>query len=810
MLDPRIEEVISTQIAGQFPDFYREEGPLFVAFVEAYYRWLETEGQALYHSRRVLKDKDVDTTADEFLVHFKQKYLRGIQLETESNVRQLIKHSLDLYRTKGTERSIDLLFRLVFGVGAEVYFPSKDVFRLSSGKWVRPIYLEFVDKGDANAFLGTQIEGVLSGARGFVERIVRKKTPSRYVDVMYISDAKGVFEAGEVINRSTSPLAEAVCPIVAGSLSSLVVLDGGGGYSVGDIVDLSAISGYGGQARVTSVTEADGAVVLELVDGGFGYTNTAQILVSDAVITLAGMAGGNGEYFDLFDSVVQTLATVDYEDANGTFSAGQQVFNYHANSDLKGTAYVSNVATINSTHGNLVLSVVSGTMDGDRFYTTGNAVSANQGTVSETTVTGNVIATGDSTITVTSRNGTFVFGETITQGNSYAVVTGSSGDILYLEELVGRFTVGANIFGSTSGAYGAVQDVAIDVGVTVDSGSFVPGRFTYAVKDSEVLRLTTISEGTGFQMEVGSLDQVETVDINTDFLIDIANVELDAVAYGFTADPSANLSSVMIDAMSFDSYDVGRISTINLLAPGQDYALPPMIRVFEPAIFGLNRTGYVVTFIPVSGTFSIGEIIEQEDTGARGQVLTSNSSTITMKRMSIGSSFSLTTNSSTQIVGVFSGAVANAIGVDTIATDHLGYGRSGADAILYTEATTAEGVVTTLDVIDSGFGYSDGREVGFSAENRTPGSALASALTQGRGTGYWKTKGGLLSSTKYLFDGDYWQEFSYEVRSSKTLDSYGDMLKQVVHVAGTKMFGALVTDSRLSAPVDVSSSMVVS
>jgi hypothetical protein len=812
-IDPRIEEIISSQIASQFPDFYREEGPIFVAFVEAYYRWLESEGQALYHSRRALATKDVDTTADDFLTHFKQKYLNGIQLETESSIRTLIKHSLDLYRTKGTERSIDLLFRLVFGVGAEVYFPSKDLFRLSSGKWVQPTYLEVTDRGNLAQFLGTQIEGVESGARAFVERTVRKRTPNRFVDIVYLSDAKGVFQAGEVINRTTSPLTEDLCPVVVGSLSSLTVTDGGGGYEVGDIVELSSIHGYGGKARVSAITSTGGSVTLELIDGGFGYTVNAQVLISNAVITVAGMAGGAGEYFDLFDRIDQNTATIAYEGATGEFTPGEQVFTYHANNLLRGTSYVSNAVATNATHGNLVLSVISGNISGGRFWTTANAVAANQTSISLSQAVGNVIATGGASVTVTSRAGTFVFGETISQGDSQAVVSGVSGDFLYLEDISGKFTVNSVVVGSVSGATGNVYEVGISVGVLVTGTTFsAVDDFAYVVRNGEALRITTMSQGFNFSAEIGTLDELETTDINTDYLMDLDGVELDAAAYGFAGDPTANSADVIEDALSFESYELGRISSLNLLSPGSEYALPPLVRIFEPAIYGLSMTGYAIGFTGATGTFAIGEIVEQPATGARGQILTSNSSQITMKRMTVGSSFVLTSNSTTRFTGVLSGASANAVSIDSLEVQPLGFGRTGADAEILTEATTAEGVVTTLAVVDSGFGYVDGTEIGFllDEEGNLPGSAVVDSDTQGTGTGYWKRKGGLLSSTKRLFDGDYWQEFSYEVRSSKTLDQYSDMLKQVVHVAGTKMFGALVTDSRMDAEISISSSIVIS
>ncbi len=103
-LDPAVELTISNLVENKFPEIYR---------------WLESPENALWYARRWLQLNDIDETIDSFLIYFKEKYLKNIQLETTSDVRLMIKHALDIYRSKGSPQSIDLLFRLVFGVGAD-------------------------------------------------------------------------------------------------------------------------------------------------------------------------------------------------------------------------------------------------------------------------------------------------------------------------------------------------------------------------------------------------------------------------------------------------------------------------------------------------------------------------------------------------------------------------------------------------------------------------------------------------------------------------------------------------------------------
>src|SRR5688572_16744009 len=73
--------------------------------------------------------------------------------------------------------------------------------------------------------------------------------------------------------------------------------------------------------------------------------------------------------------------------------------------------------------------------------------------------------------------------------------------------------------------------------------------------------------------------------------------------------------------------------------------------------------------------------------------------------------------------------------------------------------------------------------------NTVNGTAIAIVSSQGIGQGYYKQKGGFLSDQKRLYDGHYYQDFSYDIISSLQLDKYSEVLKKVVHTAGFVFFG---------------------
>ena len=141
-MDFTVEKYISNFIENQFPRFYQEEGPVFIQFVKAYYEWMESNGKPIGEARNLISYRDIDETLTSFLEFFQKKYLYGIPFNIIVNKRYLLKHILDVYRSKGTIQCYKLLFRLIYDEDVEIYLPSQDVLRVSDGKWNQPKYLE--------------------------------------------------------------------------------------------------------------------------------------------------------------------------------------------------------------------------------------------------------------------------------------------------------------------------------------------------------------------------------------------------------------------------------------------------------------------------------------------------------------------------------------------------------------------------------------------------------------------------------------------------------------------------------------------
>lgn len=799
-----VPTIISNFVETQFPAFYTQSGPNFIAFVKAYYEWMESSNNPIYFSRNYYGIKDIDTTLDEFIVFFKEKYLKNIQLQTFSDTRQLIKHALDIYRTKGSQRCVELLFQLVFNKKVNFYYPSTDLFKLSDGQWYQPIYLELPLSDNNILLVNKEIYGLTSGATAFVEYIVRRNTDGKGLlqDIAYISAITGKFQVYEKIQPVDKSVVIELCPSIMGSLTEVEInsFGTGQGFSVGDIVSIDGTYGKSATGRVNATANQFGVVIPMMVEGGYGYTNTSPVYVSNVVFTITDINITNTystTYFQFLDQFTQPLGYINYINANGIFTTGQEIFTYYSNGSVAGSAYIMNINQTNTSTGIIFVNILSGNV-ANTFYTSANAIGANLAVsngFSWSNATGSYIANDASIILTVNSNIGFQIGERINQGPISGTLISISGSNLIVGSVQGTFRVNELIYSNTTFSIANVQNVSIKIGLTNTSGIFVAASNSYVgsnIINGSLLNLNTLGSG----ITVSSPNEFiysETVSYNTDLLSTYTGVALNAVSFGFPANSSANLTNTVIGSlMSFANMTIGKITNLPISGFGQNYTIPPFIVADESRVRGFHIHDDIITFSGSTGNFTNGELITQSSTNARGLLKGSNSSTLFLQQLRFDSStiwsnnqFVLTTNSSTTIIGDLSGVTANviAIAANTV-TEVMGH-----NADIESMFGTGNGSITSLQIISSGFGFLDGETVIITDDEGNIATGTANLINQGVGSGYYRQKGGFLSDQKKLFDGYFYQNYSYQIISSIMMDKYQDMLNQITHPSGTIMFG---------------------
>ena len=562
-----ITSFISPLVESQFPSFYREEGPQFITLIKSYYEWLEQSNNALYHARRLLEYRDIDQTVDDFIVYFKEETLKNIQFDVATNKRLLAKNALDFYRSKGTARSVDLFFKLVYAQPAKVYYPGDDVFKLSDNTWKIPEYLEVTNTVYNPDFEGKQITGIRSGATAFVENYSIKKKINNQVDaegnevkiskdihVFYITNVRGDFEFGEtVVHSGTEDPRKA--PKMIGSLSELQVITGASDYVVGDIVNLISNTGFNGKALVTSIANTTGQVEFTLIDGGWGYTTSPKIIISEKALLVNNVIASSGSLskpFKLFSTLVQPKANINFDTLTGSLAANNLLFSYESGN----VTSISKIITISSNTGgigNMYLSVVSGTLPGvgNVLYNDGNVSSANITLKVDKTSTANIMGVSSNNILLIDdvEGGLLpTKGEQIFQQNSSIgewvtatvdLVRQEGGkNLIYVTNTVGSFISSQRIRGRASGSNSNLSSYSTTIGI------FNPS-------ETSVISVNVVNEGQGYSN--GELVTFESED--------------GFGAVGLVVTYAANSS----------------VSSINILNGGSGYIESPTVRIVNTA-----------------------------------------------------------------------------------------------------------------------------------------------------------------------------------------------------------------------------------
>lgn len=455
-----IEKKISNLIESQFPQFYQEEGPDFILFMKSYYEWMESEGQAVNQARNLFDYRDIDNTLENFLEFFQQKYLYGIPFRIISNKRFLLKHILDVYRSKGTIQCYKLLFKLIYNQDIEVYLPGVDLLKPSDGTWVEPLYLEITDSILTETLVGKTIVGTSSGTTATVESYITEPINSNIVATVFISNMMpkgGQFIYGEkIVNIYDKDNTEIIniCPTILGSVDSLQIINGGQNFNIGDIIEIAhkditnnAIisSGIDAKLKVTGLSRALGSINFNIDRGGFGYTSNTNIFIykgnNDTTGQGASFAVSNYSYRKSIQ--YNTDLIVDFRDK----LINSSTFGFPANTSANNSSNLNQVFAYQNNYFGTIASLSN--------INTGNGYTNNINIfVRSTQLASNVLP---GTITYVSTSNNISGSGTLFQGNS-TITFFSAGDVICLQ---------ANSSNASSVEYQVIKSVDSNTSITL-------------------------------------------------------------------------------------------------------------------------------------------------------------------------------------------------------------------------------------------------------------------------------------------------------------------------------------------------------
>ena len=325
---------LSSVVSRQIPEFIREDYPTFVAFVEAYYKYLQDQGVDL------TAVKDIDQTLEQFIVEFKRELAHNLPV-IQGDERFILTKIKDQYLAKGSESSYKLLFRLLFGKKVELSYPGTQMLRASDGRWNQEISVfAKVDFGQPQDIVGKLVD-IQTATRLIRVLVDRKEELVGEVDRIvalggniyeFFLDKKffGVLKPTDKIKYKDTFQAT-----ILPATQTPKITQPGKNFRVGQVFEVKSGTGTGALLKVTAVDDDNGIKYAEFIKFGIGYNadfavsllasntvNAAQLLVASASSSRSGDNLAIGDRTLGFDEQgyvnLGDYITTDYVD--GTFA----------------------------------------------------------------------------------------------------------------------------------------------------------------------------------------------------------------------------------------------------------------------------------------------------------------------------------------------------------------------------------------------------------------------------------------------------------------------------------------------------------
>lgn len=312
--------------------------------------------------------------------------------------------------------------------------------------------------------------------------------------------------------------------------------------------------------------------------------------------------------------------------------------------------------------------------------------------------------------------------------------------------------------------------------------------------------------GLATDVKVSSLANEESISLITDVISDFVSVSINASNYNDppaaqpmsgSADP-VTIATALDDAFDLEPFTIGTIENIVNINPGDNYQNDVFSYASDEVMKRFQRNNQIAYIDPPQAAtiFDIGSIITEVATGKTGKVVDTNGNNGTITFIPYNyygfSGDSNVTDGATEYT------------VLSISTDYSSK-LYGENATIKSTTEFQEGRVETVRIYNSGLGYTDDATANLlDSSGNIVAEGTISVDTQGVTAGYWADFSSHINgyiqdaantsiydyydSNMRVHDNDYFQEFSYEIKSSIPLSKYETLLKENVHLAGTKLF----------------------
>ena len=765
----------SLLVNKQVPEFIRDEYPIFVSFLEAYYQFLETK-QGSEKNDLVSKSKDlryitdVDTSIDDFEDSFFNTFASLVPHTTEVDKAFLIKNVLPLYLAKGNEKSFKLLFRMLFNDEVDIIFPKNNVLRPSDGKWTVDNVLK----------VQTNIRSVYTGDASNTQFILAQVSGSSDIDV-YVNDVLKVVNTDYEIRKETRKIIFNSAPAANSDIKVY--------YNNFDIALLNNRQVVGKVSGASSlVNKATKRVVTDRLNFGLPYelfidSNSLVGSFKNGEIIQTNIIDDNGVVITLEADTYSILTSIEVGDGGSAYNVGDPVLVLGGGANPPATAVVSEISsgvitgylTVNYGGAGFKISSFAnsyGTPANTIVVGTVNSVNAAHFSNSTYRVTNDVISSYGSTLISAADYGfpgpfTENVNTRLIDALSPAFVT-NLGPMTNVGILFSNVTSNISTFDSQGAFY------------TAGSNNFDIKTF------NSVGRIDVTSAGSGYK--VGDEIVFGTNPVGT--------YGIDAAAYVATVNATGAILTVNIGPPHIAGTVSLTNNTTTITGTGttflSDLKLGDMIEVAGQSRYIGTLTSDTSAAVNVAFSFP-----------GDGTVTTSGRKLGNYNRNQLGGVNYTQDNFPSVSVSTVSGGSGATVAITSL----MGNGEK-----LTGNTGSVLGAITKISLTSGGSGYEYIPLVDLTAHG--DGLARANAILGDAYSslpGRWTTSDSLLSSSERRLAGkDYYTDYSYVTSSVTEFSKYKQILKNLLHPSGfinyadlNKEANILVGDSNVSTNIAV-------
>jgi len=257
----RISNVESSRVEDLIPVQLRESSETLIELLSDYYNYLNQQDQTSDIFNRIVSEQDIDETSLSYLDRLQNEIAKTVPDSKRMDKVSLYKRIVKYYSIRGSEESVLVFFRIFFDELVEVTYPKDFLLKPSSGNWKNSDKIEnytdfiegFVDKNenfgeknlnDVISFRDTNSLQIATGQIRRVESLDVFKTHP--VDDNHIIELPANDFARYDDTNPDEPTFKLNNPAAGGPAQATALLKNGVTYTPTEGLDFSASSGGGG------------------------------------------------------------------------------------------------------------------------------------------------------------------------------------------------------------------------------------------------------------------------------------------------------------------------------------------------------------------------------------------------------------------------------------------------------------------------------------------------------------------------------------------------------------------------------------